>query len=150
MAIDAVWEGEDGEDGEDGGDGGDGGEGGGVGGARAGEVTTSTSSNQNNDAYHHANCANGANLTYRVRMRRVGGKKDGEETVVVAKHVVVAAGAWSDVVGRMLGVDIPIVPVKGQVKQRDRDVEPTHRVGPVKGQCSTQYEKWSPPAPHNY
>ena len=119
MAIDAVWEGEDGEDGEDGE------EGGGVGGARAGEVTTSTSSNQNNDPHHHANgaSANGANLTYRVRMRRVGGKKDGEETVVVAKHVVVAAGAWSDVVGRMLGVDIPIVPVKGQVRQRDRETE---------------------------
>jgi glycine/D-amino acid oxidase-like deaminating enzyme len=34
---------------------------------------------------------------------------------VVADALVIAAGAWSGVLGAMLGVDIPIVPVRGQM-----------------------------------
>ena len=34
---------------------------------------------------------------------------------VVADALVIAAGAWSAVLGAMLGVDIPIVPVRGQM-----------------------------------
>ena len=34
---------------------------------------------------------------------------------VAAPKVVIAAGAWSRMIGQMIGVDIPVVPVKGQV-----------------------------------
>src|SRR5262249_59887230 len=34
---------------------------------------------------------------------------------VVAERVVIAAGAWSGPIGAMLGLDIPIVPVRGQM-----------------------------------
>ena len=34
---------------------------------------------------------------------------------VVAEHLVIAAGAWCGPIGAMLGLDIPIVPVRGQM-----------------------------------
>ena len=47
-----------------------------------------------------------ANGAYRVSC-------DGEERL--AKRLILAAGAWCGPLGRMLGLDIPIVPVRGQM-----------------------------------
>ncbi|MCK7624494.1 FAD-dependent oxidoreductase [Streptomyces sp. RS10V-4] len=47
----------------------------------------------------------------RGRLRLTTGGGD----TVVADQVVIAAGAWSDRVGRAFGLDIPVCPVKGQI-----------------------------------
>ncbi len=41
--------------------------------------------------------------------------KDGQSSQINADAVVIAAGPWSNEIGRMVGVDIPVVAVRGQM-----------------------------------
>ena len=38
-----------------------------------------------------------------------------EDEIVKAKKIVIAAGAFCSRIGKMLGIDIPVIPVRGQM-----------------------------------
>jgi len=62
-----------------------------------------------------ARCLTGAEVT---GIRVGGGRVEAVETkagTVATRKVVNAAGAWAGLVGRLAGVDIPIVPIKRQI-----------------------------------
>ena len=76
-------------------------------------------------AFADAAAISGACILTNHAVSRVTSRADGGYSVatdrgqVVCESLVIAAGAWCGPVGRMLGLDIPIVPVRGQMWATD-------------------------------